>query len=459
MLYLYNTLTKQKELFKPILPQNIGIYVCGMTVYDNCHLGHGRIFICFDMIVRYLRSLGYKVIYVRNITDIDDKIIKRAQDLKISYQSLVEQTIAAMHEDETSLKITLPDFTPRVTEHIPEILTMIQLLLEKGYAYQAENGDIYYDITKFKNYGNLANQDLTSLIAGARVETSEAKKHPLDFVLWKRAKPSEPFWPTPWGNGRPGWHIECSAMAKKYLGNHIDMHGGGADLQFPHHENELAQSEAANGEKFVNFWLHVGFVQIDKTKMSKSLGNFFTIKEVLKQYHPEVLRYFLLSSHYRSPVNYSEANLKQATASLEKLYLSIRDLDFEPQKTLDQNNAYIKKFQNAMNDDFNSPEAFAVLFELAHEINRLRINNNISEAISLGQILIYLGAIFGILQCKPNDFLCANLDANKIETLITARNNARKSRNFVEADKIRDELSTLGVIIEDTPTKTIWRQK
>lgn len=458
MLYIYNTLTRQKEQFRPILPQKVGIYVCGMTVYDVCHLGHGRIFICFDMVVRYLRSLGYTVTYVRNITDIDDKIIKRSQELNISYQDLVAQTIAAMQADEAALGIVPPNFTPRVSEHIPQIIEMIQLLLDKNYAYQTASGDIYYDITKFTRYGELAHQDLLSLQAGARVEIDSNKKHSLDFVLWKSAKPNEPHWPSPWGNGRPGWHIECSALAKHYLGNHIDIHGGGSDLQFPHHQNELAQSEAANGSKFVNFWLHAGFVQVDKTKMSKSLGNFSTIKEILQNYHPEVLRYFLLASHYRSPVNYSNENLLHAQAALEKLYLAIRGLNPSTDAAGEANGKYLHDFRAAMNDDFNSPQAFAVLFDLAHEINRVRQANELSKAKALAQTLIDLGAIFGILQTNPEEFLCTKLDAQQIAILIAQRNIARQNRNWAGADKIRDELAKMGVIIEDGANGTSWRK-
>jgi cysteinyl-tRNA synthetase len=487
MLYIYNTLTKQKELFQPRNIGKISIYVCGMTVYDDCHLGHARIFICFDVIVRYLRALGYEVTYIRNITDIDDKIIKRANELHIDFKSLTATVIDSMHADEKALGVYPPTFEPRVTEYIPNIIVMIQTLITKGYAYYTENGDIYFDISKFPTYGKLAHQNLEGLKNNVRIEVNDVKHNALDFALWKSAKLDEPFWASPWSNGRPGWHIECSVMAKHFLGDNFDIHGGGADLQFPHHENELAQSEAANGCQFANYWMHVGFVQINKEKMSKSLGNIFTIKAALQQFHSEVIRYFMLSSHYRSPINYSVENLNNAKNALQKLYLTLRGLkpnnisnlkfckkhlqqtfgvhakgpgeqEQKKYKTINCDGyIFAKKFFEAMNDDFNTVQALSILFDLAHEINRLNDNNITKKANALGTILLYLGNLCGILQTDPEIFLKPNINNTKIETLIAARNKARNNRNWALADKIRDELNELGIIIEDTPTGTNWR--
>jgi len=456
MLYIYNTASRQKELFKPILAPKVGLYVCGLTVYDDCHIGHGRLFIWFDVVVRYLRNIGFQVTHVRNITDIDDKIIKRAATLKFDYKTLTEQMIASMHADEKSLNIIPPDFEPRVTDHIPQIINLIQTLIDKKFAYVTKTGDVYYEVAKFKNYGELAHQDLNSLRSGVRVEANEDKRDPLDFALWKAAKPDEPFWQAPWGNGRPGWHIECSAMAKKYLGENFDIHGGGYDLQFPHHQNELAQSEAANGCRFVNYWIHMGFVQVDQEKMSKSLGNFFVLKEVLKKHHPEVLRYFVVASHYRSPINFSESTLKNAHTALQRLYITLRDLPIVSTKDIDMENQFAKRFYNAMNDDFNTPIALAALFDLAHEINRLRDTDQLTKAAQYGALLKNLGWILGILQDDPKKFLKAGIDENKIEVLINARNDARKNKNWAEADRIRNELSSMGVTIEDTANGTTW---
>lgn len=454
MLYIYNTFSKQKELFKPILAPKVGLYVCGLTVYDDCHIGHGRLFIWFDVVVRYLRNIGYEVTYVRNITDIDDKIINRANQLKLDYKALTKSMIASMHADEKSLNIIPPDFEPRVTDHIPQIINLIKILIDKGFAYITKTGDVYYEVAKFKDYGKLAHQDLDNLRSGIRVEAGEEKRDPLDFVLWKAAKPNEPFWQSPWGNGRPGWHIECSAMAKKYLGKNFDIHGGGYDLQFPHHQNELAQSEAANGCPFVNYWLHMGFVQVDQEKMSKSLGNFFILKEVLKKHHPETLRYFVVASHYRSPINFSEKTLKNAHNALQSLYIALRDLPI-PKLKIDQDDQFSQRFYSAMNDDFNTPEALAVLFDLAHEINRLR-TDQLTKAAQYGALLKNLGWILGILQDDPEKFLKSGIDENKIQTLIMARNIARKNKNWVEADRIRNELTGMGIVIEDTSNGTTW---
>lgn len=459
MLQIYNTLTHKKEDFKPIQPGKIGIYVCGMTVYDDCHIGHARAtMVVFDVIVRYLRSRGFEVTYVRNITDIDDKIIKRAQENKEDYLALTDRVIASMRADSTALGVLPPTHEPRATEYIPKIIELIQTLLDKKHAYKAENGDICFDVSSFPDYGKLAHQDLEKLRSGARVAITDTKGDPLDFVLWKLAKPGEPHWSSPWGEGRPGWHIECSAMSLKTLGIPIDIHGGGSDLVFPHHQNEVAQSEAATGKHFVNTWMHVGFVQINKEKMSKSLNNFFTIKEVLKQYPAEVVRYFLLASHYRSPVNYSQENLQSAQNALERFYLALRGLPTTINKPSGE--WYEVEFNNAMDDDFNTPEALAVLFELTREINRVR-ESNIETAAELGALLRHLGGILGLLQQDPQQFLHAGTkkdDAEKIEELITARNLARKNKHWAEADRVRDELLQMGISLEDTAKGTIWRR-
>ncbi len=454
---IYNNLTQQKEEFVPIKPGEIGLYACGLTVYDYCHIGHARLFITFDMVVRYLRARGYKVTYVRNITDIDDKIIKRAVKNKEDFSDLTARFIQAMQEDEAALGIVPPDITPRATEHIEQIITMIQTLVDKGYAYVADNGDVYYDVAKFKDYGQLAHQNLDELQAGARIEINEAKHNPLDFVLWKMSKPSEPSWDSPWGEGRPGWHIECSAMSTNYLGNHFDIHGGGVDLQFPHHQNEIAQAEAAHDEKFVNVWMHMGFVQVDKEKMSKSMGNFFTLREVLKHYNPEVLRMFMLASHYRSPVSYSQENLNNAKAALERFYMALRGL---PEVTAEINSEYQQKFYEKMDDDFNTPEALAVLFDITREINRLR-ESDLESAAKLGFTLKNLGGILGLLQQNPENFLQADVSPEQIaeiDNLITARNQARQNKNWAEADKIRDQLLAQGIELEDSSQGTKWHQ-
>jgi cysteinyl-tRNA synthetase len=457
MLQVYNTLTKQKEAFKPIKPGEVKMYVCGMTVYDYCHIGHGRIFVVFDVIFRYLRFLGYKVTYVRNITDVDDKIIQRAEENGEEISKLTERTIKAMHEDEHALDVLQPTHVPRATEYMTQIINMITTLVSKGYAYTADNGDVYFDIKKFSSYGELSHQDLEKLRAGIRVEVVDAKRDPLDFVLWKLAKPGEPKWSSPWGEGRPGWHIECSVMSNCLLGEHFDIHGGGLDLQFPHHQNEIAQSEAANGCKFTNYWLHVGYVNIDKEKMSKSLGNFFTIKDVLKDYEPEVIRYFLLASHYRSPINYSQQNLQHARQALSRFYSALRNL---PEAAENNDNDFQQKFIEAMSDDFNTPIAFAVLFDLVREINRLKDEDNINEAASLGALLKRLGNTLGILQSDPEQYLRGLINPNEkteIEELILARNQARAEKNWAEADRIRLELQARGIIIEDGPQGTTWR--
>ena len=462
MLHIYNTLTRQKELFKPLQPGKVSMYVCGMTVYDLCHIGHARMLAVFDMVARYLRFIGYEVKYVRNITDIDDKIIQRAHENHEPYTALTERMINAFHEDTAAISVLPVTVEPRATEYIPHMIKLIATLIDKGYAYIGDNGDVLYAVNQFKSYGELAQQDLDKLRSGARVAVSAAKQDPLDFVLWKLAKPGEPQWDSPWGAGRPGWHIECSAMAMDCLGEHFDIHGGGFDLTFPHHQNEIAQSEAATGKKFVNIWMHNGFIQINHEKMSKSLNNFFTLREVLKQYPAEIVRYFLLASHYRSPINYSAESLDSAKAALERFYTALRGLNIQAvQIDLTQKliNAYQLRFEQAMNDDFNTPEALAVLFDLVRDINRAR-DENIELANQLGALLKHLAEVLGILQQSPAQFLQAGtqaLDVEKIECLIAARNSARKNKAWAEADKIRDELLALGITLEDTANGTLWR--
>jgi len=458
MLQIYNSLTRKKEEFIPIEPNKVRMYVCGMTVYDYCHIGHARVMVVFDVVVRYLRSRGYEVIYVRNITDIDDKIIRRAQENGEDFQALAERFIQAMHEDTEVLGILPPSLEPRATEAMDAIIELVQILLDKGFAYQGENGDVYYDVSRFERYGRLANQRLEELRAGARVEIEAAKDDPLDFVLWKAAKPGEPSWPSPWGPGRPGWHIECSAMAQRCIGSHFDIHGGGMDLKFPHHEGEIAQSEAANGHQYVNYWMHNGFVQVNEEKMSKSLGNFFTVREVLRRYQPEVIRFFIVSSHYRSPLNYSDENLEHAKASLVRLYTALRDLPaIEP--AIDT--AYQARFNAAMDDDFNTPEALSVLFDLAREINRVRGEDR-EKAARLGASLRQLGAVLGLLQADPDTFLHGDagqiMSGEAIEALIAQRAAARQAKNWIEADRIRDRLAAVGIVLEDGADGTTWRR-
>ena len=461
MLEIYNTLSRKKEAFHPINPRNVRMYVCGMTVYDLCHLGHARVLVVFDIVSRYLRHIyGAKcVTYVRNITDIDDKIIKRAHENGEPYLDLTSRFIAEMHRDAADLQVLPPDEEPRATFHMQEIIAMIGILQEKGYAYRAANGDVYYDISKFATYGRLSGKQLEDLRSGARVEVDVHKRDPLDFVLWKAAKPDEPAWTSPWGAGRPGWHIECSAMSTHCLGNHFDIHGGGMDLQFPHHENEIAQSEGACGGTFVNYWMHNGFVRVDEEKMSKSLGNFFTIREILDKYPAEVVRYFILASHYRSPLNYSDAQLDAARSALTTLYTALRHLPVAAQA---QDDAFSARFYAAMDDDFNTPEAMAVLFDLAREINRCR-QTDAPQAQRLAAQLRFLAATLGLLTQDATAFLQGGshgaLDPAQIEALIAQRNQARKSRDFKEADRIRGQLDALGVVLEDGPQGTTWRQR
>ncbi len=459
MLKIYNTLTQKKEKFVPIEPCKVRMYVCGMTVYDHCHVGHGRMLVVFDMVVRYLRWLGYEVTYVRNITDIDDKIIRRAQEKGESIEALTTHFIQAMHEDLEALGVLPPDLEPRATHSIVEIIALIEALQARGYAYQAPNGDVYYDVSRFESYGRLSGKDLKDLQAGARVDVNEAKADPLDFVLWKAAKPGEPAWDSPWGKGRPGWHIECSAMSMQALGPHFDIHGGGQDLQFPHHENEIAQSEAVTCQHFVNYWMHNGFVRINEEKMSKSLGNFFTLREAFARYRPEVVRYFILASHYRSPLNYSDQQLDAARQSLERLYTALSGLPAAPPG----GEEWEVRFKAAMDDDFNTPEALAVLFDLAREINRTRVEDPLAAAALAAQ-LHRLGGVLGLLQAEPESWLrgetgIGGLEDVEIDRLIEARAEARKQRDFAAADRIRDELNAAGVALEDTPQGTVWRRK
>ena len=468
MLRIYNSLARQKEEFRPIEPGKVRMYVCGMTVYDYCHVGHARVMVVFDIVLRWLRTKGYEVTYVRNITDIDDKIIHRAQENGEDFRTLTNRFIEAMHQDLGALGTLPPTQEPRATEAMADMIAMIQALLDKGFAYVGANGDVYYDVSRFERYGQLANKKLDDLRSGARIEVEEAKSDPLDFVLWKATKPGEPSWEAPWGAGRPGWHIECSAMSTHCLGEHFDIHGGGMDLKFPHHENEIAQSEAASGHRYVNVWMHNGFVQINEEKMSKSLGNFFTVREVLNRYSPEMVRFFILSSHYRGPLNYSDENLDHAKASLNRLYTTLRGLP------ITDTNAPIAeewhdRFERAMDDDFNTPEALAVLFDLAREINRLRVDDE-AAAAQLGVDLRRLGELLGLLQLDPEEFFkekyvgdaalsaATRLSEEQIETLIADRTAARKARNWAEADRIRDELQADGIVLEDTSKGTTWRR-
>jgi len=459
MLQIFNSLTRRKEPFTPIEPGKVRMYVCGMTVYDYCHIGHARVLVVFDMVTRFLRARGYDVTYIRNITDIDDKIIKRASENNEPIEALTGRFIRFMHEDAAALGVLPPDQEPRATRHIGEIINMIAQLIERGFAYAAANGDVYYRVRRFPDYGRLSGKSLDDLQVGARVEADESKDDPLDFVLWKAAKPGEPYWDSPWGRGRPGWHIECSAMSTCCLGNHFDIHGGGLDLQFPHHENEIAQSEGATGEKFVNLWMHNGFVRVNEEKMSKSLGNFFTIREVLKLYDPEVVRYFILASHYRSPLNYSDESLDQAKSALTRLYTALKDF---PETSAPEGTAYEQRFADAMDDDFNTPVAIAELFSLVSDINKARAGSP-AQAAALAALLRRLAGVLGLLGRRPEDFLQAGagagLSAEEIETLIAARTAARKARNFGESDRIRDQLKSQGVMLEDGPGGTTWRRE
>ena len=479
MLTLYNDLTRSKEAFTPLNAGRVTMYVCGMTVYDLCHLGHARVMVVFDIVARYLRWLGYHVTYVRNITDIDDKIINRANERGEPFTALAERFISAMHEDAGALGILPPDQEPRATEHLPEIIDMISRLIERKHAYVARNGDVYYDVKSFPDYGRLSGKSIADLQAGARVEPDEVKRDPLDFALWKAAKPGEPSWDSPWGPGRPGWHIECSAMSTRALGDTFDIHGGGADLTFPHHENEIAQSEGATGHPFVRYWMHNGFVRINDEKMSKSLGNFFTVREILERYRPEEVRYFILTSQYRSPLNYDDEHLDNARGALTRFYTALRGLDdAEPAR----DEAPAASFHAAMQDDFNTPEALAAMFELAREINRARSEDPL-RANALGALLRQLGGLLGILQDDPESFLkggspsisggmaaeesdedsadligAVGISEADIESLIAQRTAAKQAKDWSKADAIRDRLRAAGIVVEDAATGTTWRR-
>ncbi|MFC3607354.1 cysteine--tRNA ligase [Stutzerimonas tarimensis] len=456
-LTVYSTLSKTKEPLRPLEGNRVRMYVCGMTVYDYCHIGHARVMVAFDLVARWLRHRGFELTYVRNITDIDDKIIRRASENGEPFEALVGRMIDAMHEDEARLSVLRPDFEPRATGHIAGMHAMIQTLIDKGFAYAPGNGDVYYRVGKFQGYGKLSRKKVEDLRIGARIEVDESKEDPLDFVLWKGAKPGEPSWASPWGAGRPGWHIECSVMSTCCLGETFDIHGGGPDLVFPHHENEIAQSEAATGKLYANVWMHAGAVRVDGEKMSKSLGNFFTIREVLEKYHPEVVRYLLVSSHYRSPINYSEDSLREARGALERFYHALKGL---PEAAPVGGEAFIERFARAMDDDFNTPEACAVLFDMVREVNRLR-DSDPAAAAGLAARLKALAGLLGVLQLEPDAFLQAGaegkMDAVEIEALIAARLQARADKNWAESDRIRDQLSAMGVVLEDGKGGTTWR--
>jgi cysteinyl-tRNA synthetase len=478
MIRIYNSLTGEKESLKPITPGHIGMYVCGITVYDYIHIGHARMLTVFDIVQRYLRHRGYEVTYVRNITDIDDKIIKRAAENGETIEQLSERFIRAMDEDCAALGLQRPDVEPRATQHVGNIIAMIEKLIENNYAYVATNGDVMYAVAEFEGYGKLSGKRLADLRAGARVEVDEAKRDPLDFVLWKSAKPGEPAWDSPWGRGRPGWHIECSAMSTAVLGLHFDIHGGGIDLKFPHHENEIAQTCGATGAKFVNVWMHNGFVNIDNQKMSKSLGNFFTVREVLpKLRHPEVMRYFLLASQYRGPINYSPEQLEQADIQLNRIYTALRD---QPTYVEPSRGEYTIRFHDVMDDDFNTPEALAVLQTLTREINTSRDAGKNRQAAEHAAELRVLAGVLGLGQLDPEAWFRSSAQAvltaagestvnfvsqpqltnDEAQRLVDARVAARAAKNWAESDRLRDELAAAGVIVEDKPGgKAAWRRK
>ncbi|WP_020558436.1 cysteine--tRNA ligase [Thiofilum flexile] len=459
MLQIYNSLTRQKEIFTPLEAGKVRMYVCGMTVYDYCHLGHARVMVVFDMVYRYLQALGYDVTYVRNITDIDDKIIKRANENGETIQALTARFIQAMYEDEAALQVLRPNLEPKATEYIPAMQAMIQTLITKGLAYVGSNQDVYYDVSEFVGYGKLSGRKLEDLRAGERIAIDEVKNDPLDFVLWKAAKPQEPAWAASWGQGRPGWHIECSAMSTKLLGEQFDIHGGGHDLQFPHHENEIAQTEGCTGHQSVNYWMHNGFVRIDGEKMSKSLGNFFTVREILEHYKAEEVRFFLLNSHYRSPVNYSTETLDHARNSLTRLYTALRDVNLNVTPALDT--AYEQRFHTAMQDDFNTPEAIAVLFDLAREINRLS-HENAESASTHAALLKQLASVLGLLNSDSETWFKGDSKGgfadSAIEALIQQRNEARATKQWAESDRIRDELKAQGILLEDKSGVTTWKR-
>ncbi len=463
-IHIHNSLGGRKELLRPLMPGRIGMYVCGMTVYDHIHVGHARMVIVFDTVRSYLKASGYQVTFVQNITDIDDRIIKRAQENNEPIGALTSRQIQFMHEDLAALGVERPDREPRATEFVPQMVHMIAKLVERDYAYVAADGDVAYAVRKFAPYGQLSGKKLDDLRAGARVERDEAKRDPLDFVLWKLSKPGEPAWDSPWGKGRPGWHIECSAMSTEILGSHFDIHGGGMDLKFPHHENEIAQSCAACDTPFVNIWMHNGFVNVNEEKMSKSLGNFFTVRDVLPLVRPEVIRYFVISSHYRGPINYSEENLVQADAALERLYLALRGSGTGRAAPLPE------AFHHAMSDDFNTPEALAVVQALARDLNAAKAAGDSARAATFAETIRACGDVLGILRLESEDFLrrprslhgktdaAQDLGDAAIDSLIAARTAARKAKNFKESDRIRDQLAAAGVVLEDGPKGTSWRR-
>jgi cysteinyl-tRNA synthetase len=470
-LKIYNSIAREKQEFHPIIAGKVSMYVCGMTVYDYCHLGHARVMVVFDMVSRWLRESNFDVTYVRNITDIDDKIIKRAAENNESIGELTQRFIDAMEEDAAKLGVLPPDIEPRATDYIDGVVQMISTLIEKGHAYHADNGDVFYSVNSFADYGKLSGKSLADLRAGERVEIDTHKRDAMDFVLWKSAKPNEPSWDSPWGKGRPGWHIECSVMGEHHLGKHFDIHGGGQDLQFPHHENEIAQSEAAHDCKFVNYWMHNGFVRVDDEKMSKSLGNFFTIREVLKKYKPEVVHFFILRAHYRSPLNYSDQHLDDANQALNRLYTALKNVP-PSESAIDWSKPYAVRFKEAMDDDFNTPEAMAVLFDLANEANRTKSAKVAGELKALANII-------GLLEGDPVEFSQSDVTiqvaegslnfegtlstifipgTELIEKLIEERASAKKAKNFAEADRIRKELAEHGIVLEDSPQGTTWRR-
>ncbi|UDG80789.1 Cysteine--tRNA ligase [Candidatus Hartigia pinicola] len=462
MLKIFNTLSRKKEEFKPICPGKVGMYVCGITIYDLCHIGHGRTFVVFDAISRYLRYLGYNLHYVRNVTDIDDKIIKRAAEHNQSVDVLTNFMLTEMHKDCHALNILPPDSEPRATFHIKEIIEIIEILIKRGHAYLAHNGDVMFEVKTDEDYGKLSGQNLEKLQAGARVKIADIKRNPMDFVLWKMSKISEPSWKSPWGLGRPGWHIECSAMNIQALGRHFDIHGGGADLIFPHHDNEIAQSSCAYDDYFVNYWMHAGMVMINHEKMSKSLYNVCTIRDLLEVYDPETVRYFFLSSHYRSQLKYTETNLKQAHTALERIYTALRGTDKNVFPAGGE--IFTSRFEDMMNDDFNIPKAYSVLFDMVRQINCLKLKNMVA-ASQLAAELRKLGGILGLLEREPETFLqsCLHSESDKeiakIEVLIKQRNDARKTKQWILADKSRNELTTMGIVLEDSLQGTTWRRK
>ena len=454
MITLFNSLTNKKEIFNPIVPKKVKMYVCGMTVYDFCHLGHARVLIVFDLINRWFKESGYEVTYVRNITDIDDKIIQRAKEKNISIEDLTQNYIDEMNKDATALGVINPDIEPRATESIEDMIGMIKILIEKGFAYVGENKDVFYSVSSFEDYGKLSGKSIKDLRAGNRVAIDSFKKNSFDFVLWKSAKPGEPSWKSPWGEGRPGWHIECSAMSNKFLGKNFDIHGGGQDLQFPHHENEIAQSEAHNGCKMANYWIHNGFVRVDQEKMSKSLGNFFTIREILKKFNQEVVRFFVLKAQYRSPLNYSDKNLEDAKQGLTRLYLTARGIDKKFEKDINWKDSFAIQFKAALDDDFNTPEAISVLYALSNKINKNPIQSDLVLFVKLANIL-------GILEQEPENFLKGDAikkDLN-IDQLIKDRLEAKKNKDYKTADEIRIYLEHNDILLEDNSDGTIWRKK